>query len=261
MNKLSKALLDARASGTPALLPYIMAGDGGYEKTAELIKLFEENGAAAIEIGIPFSDPVADGPVIQAAGLRALESGTSLRGVLQFLETLPQPAIPRIIMTYLNPVLNMGVDTFFAAANAANISAVIIPDLPLEEFEVCYNASQKENIPMIPLASPNTSSERLNEILAYTDGFIYAVTVSGVTGARSEFPDSLKNRLAEIKATARLPVAAGFGISEPHHIAELKECCDGFVIGSKLVEMAHNDNYEGIRRFMASALESGERGL
>lgn len=253
MHKLTQILLAVRASGKPALLPYLMAGDGGLDKTARLIALYEEKGAAAIEIGIPFSDPVADGPIIQVAGLRAMAAGITLKKVLDWLEALPDPRVPRIIMTYLNPILRLGVDAFFDQALRAQVSAVIIPDLPLEEMELCEEASIRTGIPMIPLASPNTTAQRLDLILEKTDGFIYAVTVSGITGARNGLPESLKNRLAEIRRDTPLPVVAGFGISTVQQIAELHSACDGFVIGSLLVDLAHRNDFEGIRRFMEEA--------
>lgn len=253
MHELTKKLLDDRQSGRPALLPYLMAGDGGLEKTARLIALYEEAGVAAIEIGIPFSDPVADGPVIQAAGLRAMEAGVTIQKVMGWLKTLPAPQVPRIVMTYLNPIMRMGVNAFFDEASEAGVSAVIIPDLPLEEMDLCYEAATRTGIPMIPLASPNTSPARLESILTKTDGFIYAVTISGVTGARAGLPEALKNRLAEIRRDTALPVVAGFGISSPEQVAELKPYCDGFVIGSRFVDMAYREDFAGIREFIAAA--------
>lgn len=253
MHELTRDILNLRKAGKPALLPYLMAGDGGLDKTARLITLYEEAGVAAIEIGIPFSDPVADGPVIQAAGLRAMEAGVTIQKVLSWLTTLPEPKVPRIVMTYLNPIMRMGVDRFFEQASAAKVSAVIIPDLPLEEMDMCTEAAGRTGIPMIPLASPNTSARRLDEILAKTDGFIYAVTISGITGTRDGLPEVLKNRLAEIRRDTPLPVVAGFGISTPQHVAELKPYCDGFVIGSRFVELANQDDFEGIRNFLAEA--------
>lgn len=253
MHELTKRLLDARKQGRPALLPYLMAGDGGFEKSAALISLYEDCGAEAIEIGIPFSDPVADGPVIQAAGIRALESGTSLRTSLEWLKNLHEPKVPRIIMSYLNPILRMGIDAFFKEAKSAHISAVIIPDLPMEEMDICIEASTGTGIPMIPLAAPSTSSQRLQQIRSKTDGFVYAVTVNGVTGSREGFDDALKTRLAKIRRESGLPVVAGFGISSAEQVAELKPFCDGFVVGSMLVNMAFRDDYTGIRDFFAKA--------
>lgn len=254
MHELTKKLLNARNTGQTALLPYLMAGDGGLEKTGRLIALYEAAGVAAIEIGIPFSDPVADGPVIQAAGLRAMAEGITLQKVLIWLESLPAPGVPRIVMTYLNPILQLGVDAFFDLAQAARVSAVIIPDLPLEEMDLCARAAARTGIPMIPLASPNTTGLRLNQILTKTDGFIYAVTVSGITGARNGLPEALKNRLAEIRQDTPLPVVAGFGISTTQQIAALKPYCDGFVIGSLFVDMAHRDDFDGIRSFLEEAV-------
>lgn len=255
MNELTKGLLNARHQGRTALLPYLMAGDGGFDKSTGLISLYEDAGAVAIEIGIPFSDPVADGPVIEAAGLRSLELGTSLKSALEWLKSIHTPKAPRIIMTYLNPVLKMGVDVFFEEARSAHIAAVIIPDLPLEEMDVCTAASLRTGIPMIPLAAPSTSSQRLKDILTKTDGFVYAVTVNGVTGSRDGFDTSLQHRLEEIRQISGLPVVAGFGISSVAQIDTLKPFCDGFVVGSLLVDMAHREDYKGIRDFFEASLK------
>ncbi len=253
MHSLTERLLTYRGRNQPALLPYLMAGDGGFARSEALIRLYEASGAAAIEIGVPFSDPVADGPVIQAAGLRALAEGTTLRGVLKWLGTLDAPKVPRVLMTYLNPVLRMGIDAFFTAAAGASVHAVIIPDLPLEEMDLLTEASAAADLPLIPLVSPGTGLARLDGILAHTDGFVYAVTVNGVTGPREVFPEALRCRLAELRRHSRLPVIAGFGISTIGHMRQLRGCCDGFIIGSRLVEMAARGEDDAIAAFLAEA--------
>lgn len=253
MNDLTRGLLDSRNKEKTALLPYLMAGDGGFDKSTKLLALYEELGADAIEIGIPFSDPVADGPVIQAAGIRASACGSTLKTTLEWLMGLPEARTPRIIMAYLNPILRMGVDTFFDSALSAGISGVIIPDLPMEEMDFCTEASSRTGIPMIPLAAPSTSPQRLLRILSKTDGFIYAITANGVTGSPLGFDDTLKRRLSEIRNTSPLPVVAGFGISNIEQMADLKPYCDGFVVGSLFVEMAHREDYKGIRDFFEAA--------
>lgn len=253
MHSLTERLLMFRERNQPAILPYLMAGDGGFSRSETLIRLYEKAGAAAIEIGVPFSDPGADGPVIQAAGLRALASGATLREVLAWLKTLEAPQAPRVLMTYLNPVLRMGAEVFFSEAVAASVCAVIIPDLPIEEMDLLTSAAFAAQIPLIPLVSPSTSLERVGEILKVTDGFVYAVTVNGVTGTRGVFPEALKRRLSEIRAISRLPVIAGFGISGVDQMRQLRSCCDGFIIGSRLVEMAERGEYEAIADLLEQA--------
>lgn len=253
MHELTHRILANRQTGKPALLPYLMAGDGGFENTARLMALYENAQVTAIEIGIPFSDPVADGPVIQAAGMRALAESVTLPKVLSWLQGLPAPLVPRIVMSYLNPILHMGVEAFFHQAVKAGVSAVIIPDMPLEEMDLCAEAAFRSGVPLIPLASPQTGPKRLQSILEKTDGFIYAVTINGTTGSRNTFPEALRQRLSEMRQTTSLPVIAGFGISSLAQIAELKSCCDGFVIGSHLVQLAHQNDLEGIQSFLAEA--------
>lgn len=253
MHELTRKINARRTEGQPALLPYLMAGDGGFEKTEALLNLYEACGADAVEIGIPFSDPVADGPSIQAAGLRSLGNGTTLQNTLEWLAALPPSTTPRIVMCYLNPILRMGTAEFFQAAALAGVSAVIIPDLPLEEMPLCSAPARDHGVPLIPLVAPATGQQRLQQILQQTDGFIYAVTVNGVTGARNGFGESVAARLSMLRQQTELPVIAGFGISSPEQVLELKAHCDGFVIGSALVDRAHRQDFDGIRQFFEAA--------
>lgn len=232
-------------------IPYVMCGDGGFVKTAEIIRLLEKSGASIIEIGIPFSDPIADGPIIQAAGQRALDSGVTLKSIVTFLKDLP-PAnnVPRIIMTYLNPILQYGYEAFFSDIKDAEISGVIIPDLPLEEYDVINPFTSKYNIAIIPLIAPSTNLERLDKILHKANGFIYTVTVNGTTGERKGFPDEVLLRLSSIKKHTNMPVVAGFGVSTQAHIDTLSAHCDGVVVGSKIVALAHKNEYDAIQDFV-----------
>jgi len=233
-------------------IPYVMCGDGGLEKTGALIRVLESAGASVIEIGIPFSDPIADGPTIQAAGQRALDGGVTLKKILSFLKTLPPTHnVPRIIMTYLNPIVQYGLETFFEELHDAYVSGVIIPDLPLEEYDMISPYTTDNDIAIIPLVAPSTSLDRIERMTDSARGFMYTVTVNGTTGARQGFADELTNRLDSIKSKTDMPVVAGFGVSTREHVELLTQHCDGVVVGSKIVELANNGDYEGIKKLVS----------
>lgn len=236
-------------------IPYVMCGDGGFDKTEKVIRLLEQSGASIIEIGIPFSDPIADGPSIQAAGQRALDDGVNLRQILDFLIGLPpENDVPRIIMTYLNPIVQYGLEAFFEQLKKAHVSGLIIPDLPFEEYDMLTPYTIPNNIAIIPLVAPSTSMERIDSILDKADGFIYTVTVNGTTGARQGFTNDVLDRLALIKKNTDMPVVAGFGVSTQEHVQTLGQYCDGVVVGSKIVDLAHKNQYDAI-----TELVSGEK--
>ncbi len=233
-------------------IPYVMCGDGGYEKTGEVIRMLEASGASIIEIGIPFSDPIADGPSIQAAGQRALDQGTNLKGILGFLKTLePQNDVPRIIMTYLNPIVQYGFEAFFSELKSAHVSGLIIPDLPLEEYDLITPYTTPNEIAIIPLIAPSTSVERIKSILHQTNGFIYTVTVNGTTGARRTFSNEVLDRLTLIKKETDMPVVAGFGVSSQEHVDLLGQYCDGVVVGSKIVDLANKNQFSAIKELVS----------
>lgn len=244
---IEKRISEVLEAGDKLFIPYVMCGDGGFAKTENLIKLLEDSGASVIEIGIPFSDPIADGPSIQAAGQRALDDGVSLKSVMAFLKHLtPNDKVPKIIMTYLNPIVQYGFENFFSELKLANVSGVIISDLPLEEYDMIRPYTLVNEIAIIPLVAPSTSEERIQNILSKSNGFIYTVTVNGTTGARQVFDERITKRLASIKSFTNMPVVAGFGISTKEHIVQLSECCDGVVVGSKIVDLAYKEDYEAI---------------
>lgn len=241
------------SQGKKLFIPYIMCGDGGYPKTEKLIRHLENSGASIIEIGIAFSDPIADGPSIQAAGQRALDTGVSLKKTLNFLETVPpNNSVPRIVMTYLNPIVQYGLEQFFTQLKKSYVSGVIIPDLPLEEYDMISDYTSKNEIAIIPLVAPSTSLERIKSILDKTHGFIYTVTVNGTTGARKEFPNEILKRLELIKENTNMPVVAGFGVSTPEHVNTLGKHCDGVIVGSKIVDLSYNDKFDEIEQLIKS---------
>lgn len=234
-----------------AFIAYIMAGDGGLDKLAFQIKTLEEAGVDLIEIGIPFSDPAADGPVIQRAGIRALEHDVSLRDILQKLtEIKDQINVPYVLMTYYNPVFNYGLGQFAKDAEAANVSGVIVPDVPLEEEAELRTSLQDTGLAIIRLATLTTSDDRLTELLDDAEGFIYAVTVNGVTGKQAGYSQEVFDNLSRIKNKSKVPVCAGFGINSRDAAAALGEHCDGVIVGSAIVEMFNSNEEEDIKKLI-----------
>ncbi|WP_138420135.1 tryptophan synthase subunit alpha [Aquibacillus sediminis] len=252
--KMDQAFEQVLAKGDKAFVPYIMAGDGGLDQLDEQLQFLEESGATVVELGIPFSDPVADGPTIQEAGIRALAEGVSLRAVLEKLQQSKQSrTIPVVLMTYINPIYAYGVAEFADDCDAAGVDGLIIPDLPLEEEGLIVEALQKNDIALIRLAALTSTKDRLSQIAERTEGFLYAVTVTGTTGARNSFQDDLAAHLEALKGQCSVPVLAGFGVSTPEHVRSLTEHCDGVVVGSRIVDALHKGDREAIRTLIQSA--------
>jgi tryptophan synthase alpha chain len=234
-----------------AFVPYIMAGDGGLETLKEKLLFLQENGVDAVEIGVPFSDPVADGPTIQAAGIRALEAGTTMEGVLEALQSFKDEiSIPMIIMTYANPIMAFGIERFAQKAANAGVDGVIVPDLPYEEEELFAPSLEKEGIELIRLVTVTSPENRIQKITAKGNGYVYAVTVAGITGVRSTFQTELGGFLSKVKKASRLPVLAGFGISTPEHVQEMNQHCDGVIVGSKIVDLFNENNLDEIKKLI-----------
>jgi tryptophan synthase alpha chain len=254
MNRLEKALKLVKEKNEKAFVPYIMAGDDGLDKLMEKIVFLESCGATAIEIGIPFSDPVADGPTIQAAGLRALEQGTTLRGVLETIQNLrPIVSIPLIVMTYMNPIYAYGITSFIQDASKAGVDGCIIPDLPIEEEDMISSFLQVAGIELIRLVTLTSSEERIKEIANRGNGFLYAVTVTGITGARTDFHKHVGEYLKKIQSLSPIPVLAGFGISTPEQVKEMGQYCDGVVVGSKIVDLFYQDKKDEIEKLIRAS--------
>ena len=221
-----------------ALMPFIMAGDPNIEITSEILLKLQENGADLIELGIPYSDPLADGPVIQVAASRALKSGTSLRKVIKLLESLKGKLnIPIILFSYLNPLLCFGFERFCEMAYDAGVSGLIVPDLPLEEAYKFSKIVSNHSMDLILLVAPTTPFERMKQISNHTKGFTYLVSVTGVTGERSKMENRVENLIAKLKDVNSNPIAVGFGISTPEHVNKVRDWgADGVIIGSAFVK-------------------------
>lgn len=254
MSRLSTAITSRVENGETAFIPYIMAGDGGLSALKQQLLFLQNAGATAVELGIPFSDPVADGPVIQQAGLRSLSHGTTLREVLEEVERLQQDVtIPIVIMTYLNPVLQLGLEEFAGLAFKAQVAGVIIPDMPLEESDLLRDVLQPVSIDLIQLVSLTSPAERVRRIAEASEGFVYAVTVNGITGTRQTLPEVTFDHLRELKQVSPVPVMAGFGVSTPEHVTQLGEVVDGVIVGSFVVDAFANGHEETILPLLDAA--------
>lgn len=260
MSRLTKAITARVENGETAFIPYIMAGDGGLSALKQQLLFLQGAGATAVELGIPFSDPVADGPVIQQAGLRSLSNGTTLREVLEEVEQLQQDVtIPIVIMTYLNPVLQLGLEEFAKLATKAQVAGVIIPDMPLEESDLLRDVLQPVSIDLIQLVSLTSPAERVRRIAEASEGFVYAVTVNGITGTRQTLPQVTFDHLKELKQVSPVPVMAGFGVSTPEHVEQLGEVVDGVIVGSFIVDAFATGREETILPLLAAAKEATSR--
>ncbi|PLR83384.1 MULTISPECIES: tryptophan synthase subunit alpha [Bacillus] len=257
-NRLEKAFAAVNDRNEKAFVPYIMAGDGGLESLKEKLLFLEKCGATAVELGIPFSDPVADGPTIQRAGLRALKKGTTLQGVLEALETIrDEVSIPYLIMTYMNPILAYGLDSFIESATRAGIDGCIIPDLPVEEEDLIAPKLEEAGIELIRLVTLTSPPERIKEISEKGNGFLYAVTVTGITGARSGFQTEIGAYLQKVKEASNKAVLAGFGISTPDHVREFSQYCDGVIVGSRIIDLFEADDLKSIEQLIRAARTVG----
>jgi tryptophan synthase alpha chain len=238
MARITDAFVRLRTSGAPGLVAYVTAGDPNLERTAEILIELSASGADVIEVGVPFSDPLADGPVIQRASERALASRTSLRGTLDMIaRTRDRISSPIVLFTYVNPIVRMGEQAFVAAAAAAGIDGVLVLDLPVEEAGPFRDRLVAAGLDPIFLLSPTTSDERIRASAAMGRGFLYVISRLGVTGVRDRLADDAEPLVRRIRAHSQLPLALGFGISTPEQVAQVGQWADAAVVGSALVNV------------------------
>jgi tryptophan synthase alpha chain len=238
MSRIEGRFGELRKSGKTGLVTYVTAGDPDLARSADIIKRLDRAGADVLEIGVPFSDPLADGPVIQRATERALASGTTLTNVLGMLKTLrPSISAPIVIFSYANPILRMGLDTFVTEARAAGVDGVLTLDMPPEEGDTFRAAFAGAGIDTIFLLSPTTTVERIRRASELGSGFLYGISRLGVTGVRDTVVDSARELAARVKSETRLPLALGFGISRPEHVRSIGQWADAAVVGSALVNV------------------------
>jgi tryptophan synthase alpha chain len=234
VQRIEAAFAAARDENRAALMPYLMGGFPGEVTATAVATAYADAGADLIELGVPFSDPLADGPTIHAAGTKALEAGATLESVLRTCAEVSS-RLPVALMAYSNMILARGMAEFGTAAAEAGAAGVIVPDLPLEEQAEMAAAFEGQGLALIPLAAPTTPPDRRAKIAASAHGFIYLVSTVGVTGEREELPSELTALIGAVKAEAKVPVAVGFGISTPEQAAAVGKVADGVIIGTRLV--------------------------
>ncbi|MEO8743694.1 MAG: tryptophan synthase subunit alpha [Candidatus Dormiibacterota bacterium] len=224
-----------RADGDLKLVAYMMAGHPTRKKSLEVGKRLAASGIAALEIGIPFSDPLADGPVIQRAGQVALEHGMNVGAALELAGAIAGLGAPLVLMTYINPILAHDPRRFAAEAAQAGVAGVIVPDLPVEESEPVLGWLRSASLDTVFMVAPTTAEERVETICEHSSGFVYCVTVTGITGTRKDLPSGMNELFQKVRRHTKLPVAAGFGISRPEHMKALRGAADAAVVGSAIV--------------------------
>src|SRR5882757_3704817 len=245
--RISQRFAELRASGELGIIAYITAGDPSLDATLRFVIALAEAGADAIELGIPFSDPLADGPTIQRASERALKAGTTLASVIDLVRRIRDAQsqaskVPLILFGYYNPIFQMGLEKFAAAASQAGADGVLVTDLTPEESADYRRILAAHNLDTVFLGAPTSSDERLATIAAVTSGFLYLISRTGVTGAKDSLPDDLPALLRRARAHTNLPIAVGFGISLPGHVSVLGGLADAAVVGSALVSEIENAN-------------------
>ncbi len=242
-----KSLRDAHEC---ALIPFITAGDPDLETTAQAIKILDDHGADLIELGVPYSDPLADGPVIQAAATRSLQRGTKLEQVLEIVShTTKIVRSPIILFSYYNPILNRGITNFLKQIENSGVKGLVVPDLPLEEAETLLEPAAAQGIEVILLVAPTSSPERIKAIAAKSQGFIYLVSVTGVTGMRTQMEARVPGLIKQLREVTDKPIGVGFGISAPAQALQVKQWgADAAIVGSALVKrLADHSPAQGLK--------------
>ncbi len=253
--KIEEKFKELRDKKEKAFIPFLVAGDPNFEDSKEAFEVICKYGDI-IEIGIPFSDPVADGLTIQKADFRALSSGITPIHAFKLAKELNMkfPNKPKVFLTYYNIIFKMGEEKFVKKCSEVGISGIIVPDLPIEECESLYKICKAYNIDLIFLVAPTTTEERLKKILKKASGFIYAVSVTGITGEREKIQEETKNFIKNLKEKCHLPVCVGFGISKREHIEEITKLADGAIVGSAIVKIIEkyckNNKIENKEKFL-----------
>ena len=264
MGRISQTFERLQKTRERALIPYVTAGDPDLTMTKTLVREMVRRGGDLIEIGVPFSDPLADGPIIQRASQRALQGGTTLRKILRTVSELRRDVdVPLILMTYYNPVLRYGEEAFVADALDAGVDGIIVPDLPPEEAQALMELTADTPLDVIFLAAPTSTSARLRLISEASRGFIYYMSRLGTTGIRDRLAEDLRVMLEKVRASTAKPIAVGIGVSTPDHVRLVSEMADGVVVGSAIVKLI--EDLEGREEWLdqigdfIAALKAGTR--
>jgi len=259
MSRLRERFTRLRDERKAGLVTYVTAGDPDLDRTAGILRALDRAGADVLEVGVPFSDPLADGPVIQRATERALAAGTTLSGVLDLLDSMRgELNAPIVIFSYANPILRLGAERFADRARGAGVDGVLILDLPIEEADESRAMLARRGIDTILLLSPTTTDDRLRRAAELGSGFLYAISRLGVTGARDTLAAGAQEMVRRIRSVSDLPVALGFGISKPDHVREVGQWADAAVVGSALVDVIAR---EGASRDLNTRVEEYVRWL
>lgn len=256
MSMIEERFRKLKARGKKAFIPYIMAGYPSLESTKNVLLLFEECGADVVELGVPFTDPLADGPIIQRASERALLQGITLKKVIAFVRVLRQSIqVPLVIMTYYNPVFKYGEEAFVKDAKGAGVAGLIIPDLPPDEAGNLIRFARKESLDTVFLLAPTSTPERIKKVVKASRGFIYYVSVTGITGSRLLLDGSLEIFISGIRKYTDKPIAVGFGVSSPEEASSVSKVSDGVIVGSAIVKRLH-ESHDDLRRYLISLREA-----
>ena len=253
---IQKTFKKLQREGKKAFIPYVMAGDPDLERTRDIVRLFEECGADIIELGVPFSDPLADGPTIQRASERALQNGVTLRNVIASVKGFSQEiTVPIVLMTYYNPVFKYGIELFISDAREAGIDGVIIPDLPPDEAAEFLRLSKKAHLNTIFLLAPTSTEDRVKKVAKASTGFIYYVSITGITGSELLLDGSMEVLISNIRKYTDKPIAVGFGVSTPEEASAVARISDGVIIGSAIVKRLLNSP-DGLKQYLSSLREA-----
>jgi len=237
VSRIGQAFSSARKNRRAAFIPYVTAGDPNLERTFQVVRALRRGGADVVELGVPFSDPIADGPTNQRAAERALASGTTLAGVLETVrEIRDEEDIPIVLFSYSNPIVQYGIDQFADDAAAAGVDGLLLTDVPVEEIDRFVPALERSRIDPILLVTPTSTRERIKAASRRGAGFLYFVSRTGVTGTRNDLDTELESHLKLVRRISKLPVAVGFGISTPLHAGRVAALADGVVVGSAIVD-------------------------
>jgi len=256
MSNLSERLQGLKNSGRKGLIVYITAGYPNYETTLTTALAMEKEGADVIEIGIPFSDPIADGPVIQKAATMALKAGATTAKSIELIKEIRRTStIPLVIMTYVNSILGYGMEKFIASFAAAGINGIIVPDLPIEESELLEGICSKEGIDLIQLIAPTTTEQRIHTIGQKAKGFLYCVSNTGVTGVRNIDYGEIGSIMQTARQVTVVPLAIGFGIGTPEGALAAAQYADAVIVGSAILEKLTNEGVSGVRGLVKSIRE------
>lgn len=238
MDRLKKTWARLKKTGDKALVTFITAGDPSLSATQKIVLALEKSGADIIELGIPFSDPMADGPVIQASSERALKNKTNLKKIFDLVKILRKKTqVPLILMGYFNPILNFGLEAFAQKACEGGVDGVLVVDLPPEEAGAFNKILRKNKIHQIFLVTPTSNADRILKAASMSSGFLYYVSMTGITGAKLNVARDFSGHIAQVKSMIRLPLVVGFGISNPKQASQMAKLADGIVVGSKLVSL------------------------